>query len=267
VIRSPGWPSRRSRWLFAFTPPEGAEVRLFCFPHSGGGASAFRPWATELPSWIDLVVVEPPGRGTRIHEPVRSDLPALAGEVTAEILATGDGLPCAFLGHSVGSLLAYHAACLLAEEGRPPDLLVVSAGRAPNAVTRPVVPAGTSDDDLLAMILRFGGVPAELRDQTELLKLWIPALRADLAMFDGYRHDGRAPLPMPFVLLAGLLDDVVELEAMDGWADLTSASTSLEVFPGDHFYLLKDSLRPVLSSLTRHLSPLRARASHLEETS
>ena len=44
------------------------ELRLFCLPCAGGGASAFRAWRDGLPASIDLCPVQLPGRENRLNE-------------------------------------------------------------------------------------------------------------------------------------------------------------------------------------------------------
>jgi medium-chain acyl-[acyl-carrier-protein] hydrolase len=257
---SPWRAVRRGTWLFSFEAQANAGARLFCFPHSGGGATAFRDWSASLRPAVDLVAVEPPGRGTRLREPCRSDLAGMAREIAAEIASLA-GLPFAFFGHSVGTLIAFEVTRELRRLGRAlPSMMIVSAGRAPNAPARPFLRPGISDDEIVRMVVDMGGVPQELEHADDLLQLWVPALRADLELLDGYVYTEEDPLPVPIVLFAGMLDEVVEFEAMEPWADLTSAGTSLAMFPGDHFYLAKESKQQVLASLARHLSSLRAKS-------
>jgi medium-chain acyl-[acyl-carrier-protein] hydrolase len=267
---APGRATRRGTWLSSFQERPDAAIRLFCFPHSGGGAAAFRDWPASLGPAVDVVAVELPGRGTRLLEPCRNDLASMAGEIAAEIGSLAR-LPYAVFGHSVGTLVAFEVTRELRRRGCAlPSVMVVSGGRAPNASSRPLLQPGISDDEIVRMIVGMGGVPPELEDDADdLLRLFIPALRADLEILDGYVYREEDPLPVPVVLFAGMLDDVVEFEAMEPWADLTSAGTSLAMFPGDHFYLAKESKQQVLASLARHLGPLHAtsRTTSSKETS
>jgi medium-chain acyl-[acyl-carrier-protein] hydrolase len=252
--------ARRGTWLFSFEVQAAAEARVFCFPHSGGGAAAFRDWSASLRPTVDLVAVELPGRGTRLQEPCRTDLTGMVREIAEEIASLAE-LPFAFFGHSVGTLIAFEVARELRRLGRAlPSMMIMSAGRAPNAPTRPFLRPGISDDEIVRMIVKMGGVPRQLQQADDLLRLWIPALRADLELLDGYVYIQEDPLPVPIVLFAAMLDDVVEFEAMEPWAELTSAGTSLAMFPGDHFYLAKEAKQQVLASLARYLSSLRAKS-------
>ena len=49
-------------------PRRYAAVRLFCFPHAGGGPSAFFSWLPLLGPEIECVSVQYPGRGQRVKE-------------------------------------------------------------------------------------------------------------------------------------------------------------------------------------------------------
>jgi surfactin synthase thioesterase subunit len=235
------------------------QARLFCFPHSGAGASTFANWPASLPSTVEVLGVELPGRGVRLLEPPRSDLAGMVGEI-ADQIGELDDVPFAFFGHSVGTLLAYEVAKELGRRNEIlPETMIVSAGRAPNGESQPLLKPGITDEEILEMVIGMGGISAELAAHTDLLELWIPALRADLTMLDAYRYVEQDELPMPIVLFAGLHDDVVTMDAMEPWAELTEAGTSWEMFPGGHFYLADNAHPQVMAALTRHLSPLLRR--------
>src|SRR2546423_15412499 len=97
------------RWLPSVRPRPGAEVRLFCFPYAGGGASVFRAWADSLPSSVEVRPVQLPGRETRFREPAFTRLPPLV-EALAESLRPYLDRPFAFFGHSLGALVAFELA-------------------------------------------------------------------------------------------------------------------------------------------------------------
>ena len=98
-----------SRWVAGRRSRIRAEVRLFCFPHAGGGASAYHQWPDLLPEWVDVAPVQPPGREQRIAEPPIDDLARLI-EALAGGLADQIETPYAFFGHSLGALVAYELA-------------------------------------------------------------------------------------------------------------------------------------------------------------
>src|SRR5262245_11717535 len=65
--------SATGKWLIAPRPNPAAKARLFCFPYAGGGLVSFRTWPQLLDS-VEVVAVEPPGRGTRIGETAIDEL-------------------------------------------------------------------------------------------------------------------------------------------------------------------------------------------------
>ena len=60
-------PDAASPWIVRKARP-GTRLRLFCFPYSGAGASAFRGWGDAMPS-LDVCAVQAPGRESRLREP------------------------------------------------------------------------------------------------------------------------------------------------------------------------------------------------------
>jgi surfactin synthase thioesterase subunit len=81
----------------------------------------------------------------------------------------------------------------------------------------------------------------------ELLTLFLPVLRADLAWVDDYVYTDDPPLPIPVVAFAGETDPVAPPSRMDGWHTHTDAGFTLHTLPGGHFYL-NDQL-PTLAEL------------------
>lgn len=107
-------------------------MRLFCFPHAGGAASYFHSWSRSLPEDVEVLALQYPGRQDRGGEPCVRTIPELADQIHAAIrprLAE----PFAFLGHSVGAVLAFEVACRIARDGGAgPAHLFVSGRRAPS---------------------------------------------------------------------------------------------------------------------------------------
>jgi len=61
------------RYFVCPRPNSDAQLRLFCLPYAGGGASVFRSWPQHLPEYIEMCAIEIPGRGMRMTETLETN--------------------------------------------------------------------------------------------------------------------------------------------------------------------------------------------------
>jgi surfactin synthase thioesterase subunit len=243
-----------STWLRRFTTAAGYGPRLVCFPHAGGSATAFKELAQALPGHVDVVCVQYPGRQDRYREEPFTSLSrlaeAVAGELAGELAA--DGRPYALFGHSMGALVAFETARLLAGGELPgPQRLFFSGRGAPDAHRH--IPYHRYDDaDVLADVRRLGGTDQAMLEDPDVLELVLPALRADYGALGTYDWRGGAPLAAPVTALIGDSDPMVTVQEARTWQAHTTGDFALKVFPGGHFYLF-DHPGPVAAALSEGL--------------
>jgi surfactin synthase thioesterase subunit/glycosyltransferase involved in cell wall biosynthesis len=224
-------------WFPAADAAAERALRLFCFPHAGGGASAFHSWSRALPGTVAVCPVRLPGRESRISEPPFSSMRELVEALTEAIAPLLDER-FALYGHSMGAVVAFELIRSLRACRRPlPAALFVSGARAPQFRLRHVPPPEPSEADFLADLRRLEGVPAEVLDHPELLRLLLPTLRADAALYRNYVFVEEAPLTCPIRAYGGLGDPNIKREHLEGWARQTSSSFELRLFPGGHFFV------------------------------
>jgi surfactin synthase thioesterase subunit/glycosyltransferase involved in cell wall biosynthesis len=203
-------------------------LRLFCFPHAGGGAAAFNGWAQKMPSSIAVVPLRTPHRRNML-ELVSALYDAIHPHLDE---------PFAFFGHSMGAVVAFELARFLRRRDQPlPRVLIASGARAPQFRRGHVPPREPSDAEFVAELRRLEGTPKEVLDDPELLRMILPALRNDAAIYRNYIYTDEAPLDCPLFAYGGVEDPNVRREHLDGWAEQTSAAFVLRVFRGGHFYL------------------------------
>ena len=242
-------------WIVRPQPRPEARLRLFCFPFAGGGASAFVPWAETVPADVEVCVIQMPGREERLGEPLIEDMSVLVATLTKEIAALSDR-PFAFLGHSMGAIVAYETARHLRETGAAtPSHLFVSARAAPQLQDHSA-PLRFLDDDSFVDRLHqtYGAVPEAIRNSADLREVFLPILRADVALLETHPDAVSEPLDCPITALGGTGDPAISAEMLAGWRGRTSAAFTQHAFPGDHFYITSAReavLATILDALAR----------------
>jgi surfactin synthase thioesterase subunit len=218
-----------SPW-FVRPPSTDRPARIFCFPYSGSGASAFSAW----PAAIDDVEVCPlqfPGRENRLAEPHYGTYEELAARLV-EALAPRLDRPYAFFGHCAGALPAFETVIRLAEQGLPqPGCLFVSGQAAPHeasgdrmlTMTEPALRAE------LAAVVRSRGI----EPRPDMIDMGLAVLNRDLAAAREYRRAERVVVRCPIVVLHWRDDPEASLDQLQGWRQY-SDSVDFHAVDGGH---------------------------------
>lgn len=198
-------------------------LRLFCFPHAGGGTRIYRGWAIE---GAEVCPVLLPGREGRSGEAPIDNMEEMVESLVWAIRPFMDE-PFAFFGHSMGAGIAFELARVLEHA---PRVLIVSAARGPqyreNLARRP----DPSDEELLEQLAALGG-------NREALEIALPLLRADTRLYRNYRFVPGAAITCPIAAYRGKDDPNVRSEDLASWGGLTSGRFVQREFRGGHFYL------------------------------
>lgn len=214
-----------------------AHTRVFCLPHAGAGASAYRTWTNELPPGLQLCAVQLPGRENRLGERPIDDARGLARALASGLRAFLDR-PFVVFGHSMGALLAFELACELRRAGLPqPAHLFLAAHKAPHLPfdQAPVHPLDR--ERFRAQLRRLEGTPESVLANEELMQIAEPILRADFKLCETYVYEPVEPLDVPLSVFGGASDPNVSAAALDPWRVHTRASMSLRMLPGGHLFV------------------------------
>ena len=226
-----------SAWFPEADSGQGAKLRLFLFPHAGGGATAFRGWAEALPAGVALWPVRLPGRESRISEPPFERMSALV-EALAQAIEPYLTGPFAFYGHSMGAAVAFETARLLRRRNLPlPACLFVAGARAPQFRLNHVPHPEPSHTQLLEELRRLGGILEHALESQEWTRLILPALRADSALYRSYVYTQEPPLDCAIRAYGGAEDSNVTTAHLLAWREQTTSSFAFEVLPGGHFFV------------------------------
>lgn len=215
-----------------------ARLRLFCFPYAGSGAAGFYPWSKDLPPEIQVCPVQLPGRENRLTVTPFTRLVPLVQELAQALLPYMD-VPYAFFGHSMGSLIAFELTRELRrwDQGGPLHLFI-SGCRAPQ-VPDPARPLHQLSESQFVKEFcdRYNSIPAVVLQSDELMKLFVPILKADMTIIETYVYTNEEPLVCPISAFGGLSDREASREELEAWRVLTRGTFSLRMLEGDHFFL------------------------------
>jgi medium-chain acyl-[acyl-carrier-protein] hydrolase len=239
-------------WIRIPQPNPRASVRLYCVPYAGAGSTIFHGWRRGLPPWMELCLIELPGRGRRQQERRCVRVPELADPI-ARALQQHIDRRFALFGHSMGALITFEVARRLHRRGCVPQVLFASAHRAPQLPRLRPPTFALSDAGLIGELRRMNSAPPEVIQQPELLPTLLGTLRADLELCQTYVYEEGPPLRCPIVAFGGLNDDEVHRTELEAWRGQTSASFSLEMVEGNHFFLI-GAEGFMLSTITTHLT-------------
>jgi len=262
------------KWLIAPRPNPDAKARLFCFPYAGGGLVSFRTWPQLLDRAVELVAIEPPGRGTRIKETAVNDLDAFVKRLLSEIVHWLDR-PAAFFGHCLGGLTMFATLCALPEASaryvkhafacgvRPPQLLRRRGAFEDNLLydmmLHPQFDIGAAPyaqpNDVFADIIRQFDTPAADRmlEIPKLRQVLLPTIRAEFEMASNYKHQPVEPFSFPISSFIGDLDPWVSTEDSVGWGEFTRGGFTNHVRKGSHF-LMADDREYILQTINREFA-------------
>ncbi|MEV5576774.1 alpha/beta fold hydrolase [Spirillospora sp. NPDC052269] len=226
-------------WLRGFHSGPDDAPTLVCFPHAGGSATYFRPLSEALSRSLRVLAVQYPGRQDRIREP----LPATIDEFADAAFTALEPLmkePVAFLGHSMGAVIAFEVATRMKERlDAHPSVLFLSGRRSP-AVQRESAVHLLDDAGLVEHLKRTSDTDPRILEDASVLEMILPPLRSDYRAVETYRYRPGPKLDCPVVALVGEQDDSATAEDARGWADHTTAYFSSHTFPGGHFFLRED---------------------------
>ena len=228
----------KNKSLVCFSPNPKAVARLLCFPCAGGGASMYRRWSQLLPE-LEIWAVNYPGRESLHGQPFAGDV----DEIIDPLLEQSDWfdeIPVLLYGHSFGALVAFRTAWRMEQSGLVSAALLVSARRAPHL--RPVERFDhLSEVEFLSRLDRFGGIPAAIRNDPDMMDFYMPIIRADLHLNDAFCTKAEEAIDAPLYLYSATGDKVASAHELSAWRESTRSQFHHKSFDGGHFFIQDDA--------------------------
>ncbi|MDK0517988.1 alpha/beta fold hydrolase [Streptomyces sp. ML-6] len=237
-------------------------LRVFFFAHAGGSGISLLPLASELPDGAESVLIDLPGRGARDGDAPFATFDEARRAVARQVEPLLDR-PTIFFGHSLGGLLCDSVLRSL-PRGRRDHVRKVIVSSAPSprraaaaAAALPAPPLRRSRETLLSHLTGYGGTPAAVLDDPELLAGVIRTFGDDMLLMDSYRLEATLPVPeADYELWNGREDTSAEPDEPEEWAEALAHPVRERVFPGGHFYLTE---RTEARATLRHIAETRLR--------
>ncbi|HEU4886743.1 MAG TPA: thioesterase domain-containing protein [Thermoanaerobaculia bacterium] len=224
-------------WLVRQPRTTPAEQRLFCFPYAGGSAQVFQGWSEWLPSSIEVVAIQAPGKGTRLLEPPCASVDVLCDQLQQALMPLLHEKPFSFFGHSNGAFIAFELACRLQNRGLPmPEQLLLSASPAPwtRQSERPF--SSMSDAEFKNALKGLNGTPPAILDDQGLFELLLPGLRADFSLPENYRFRWPQKLMAETHIFYGERDEITQHQLLS-WQEQIGGPVTFQKIGGGHFFI------------------------------
>ncbi|OON73433.1 thioesterase II family protein [Streptomyces tsukubensis] len=230
-------PRTEGDWFWLPSARPHAAIRLFCFPHAGGDATAFAALGRLLPQEIELWGIRMPARGGRTRDRYPESFGELVGAVSEAALPHLDR-PYAVLGQSIGGLVGYEVARRLTAQLAPTACVVI--GFAPPHTWRE--PPGSGGDaevrELVDHMLGSDERAGAVITHPALREMVRQVLQADLGLARTYRDPAVALLDCPIKAVLGADDEAVTEGEMKEWARCSTADGGgVDVLPAGHLVL------------------------------
>ncbi|QWU16642.1 Surfactin synthase thioesterase subunit [Paenibacillus sophorae] len=217
-------------------------MKLFCIPYAGGSATYYSRWRSYLSKEIKLIPLELSGRGARFGEPLYSSFQDAVDDLyECMIKRLDDREPYAIFGHSMGALIAYELYLKLKENQKHLPIHIFFSGReAPHTNL-----FGSSkghinhlpDNQFLEELKKYNGLTEEFLNNSELIELFMPIIRADFFIVENYQYKpDREKLNCSITILNGSQDYITKA-GVQAWEKYTKCTCDVVNFEGSHFFV------------------------------
>lgn len=226
------------------------KINIFCLPFAGGSRYSYNGYR-QYARHVNIIPVEPPGRGSRFAEPLLDNIYDMVDDVYEQV-KNSLFRPYAIYGHSMGAMLGFLLTRRILQEGLPEPLQLFLTGRAAPSTPKKEAPLHRlPKEEFFEALKALGGCPEELLSNDELKEFFEPIIRADLQVVDSYSHEPFIPFDIPVTVMIGMDEDISFEEAL-AWQKETNVLVSVRKFTGDHFFIYDHEREIVnmMSSLT-----------------
>ena len=221
-------------WLEIIINAPDSNQYLIAFPFAGGSSLSYRSWCGLIPSNVNFIVINLPGRGRLINQQPLTDLGVMASEISQQLASLPLG-EMIFYGHSMGAALAYEVAVLLAKK-RAIKHLFCGALAAPHLLGRAKKIYKLSTSEFIEDLRKQGGSPDEVLNNQDLMEILLPMLRSDFQAIETYHPLRLVKLSCPITAFYGEQDHEINIADVAAWSSYTLQQFNIYGLTGNHFF-------------------------------
>ncbi len=212
-------------------------MKIIFIPFAGGTKYSYDFLKKYLNSSFYFEVLELPGHGSRMNEPLLYNLK----DIVADLYINNIDLFCddyIIFGHSMGAVLTF----LLAEKiffsrcENPKHLILSSHGCIDILNDRGVRRDKFDHDSFKELVQVFGGIPDEILNHEEAYGIFEKILRADFKALDTYKRGNHLILNIPITAICAD-NDICTVDELKKWEKYTDKNFEIHTFKGGHFYI------------------------------
>lgn len=212
-------------------------MNLIFLPFAGGSQYSYVSFNEHLKRrGLSIIPIEIPGRGSRFHEKLFSDVYNVVDDIYSQIKGKLTE-PYAIYGHSMGTLLGYlltHK--ILKEKVSPPVHLFFSGCGGPSVKVDEPPKHNLPKKEFIDKLIEMGGCPEEILQNSELMDIFEPIIRADFKLIEYYRYEPLPAFNIPISVLIGT-EEKTTLDDALAWQKETSDPLEVFQLPGNHFFI------------------------------
>lgn len=237
-----------SPWFLIPKPNKKADLRLFCFTYAGGNAEVYHGWTDYLPENVEMIAIQYPGRMKRVNEKPFTRMTELVKSIAEEIKPYINK-PFAFMGHSMGALIAYELARHNRNMGYPmPRHLFLAARKAPHIQNVHPHIHKMSTEECISIIRSYDAVPEAVINNKELFALILPVIKGDFEMIETWEYEEDS-LETPITAFGGINDTLANRQDMEAWKRFTTSDFKTYIFPEKHFFIHNEEVKKTMIAI------------------
>ncbi|MBM7586120.1 surfactin synthase thioesterase subunit [Bacillus pakistanensis] len=236
-------------WIPNRLNAEKSKVRLFCFPWAGGGASFYLTYFKSINPDIEVCPIQLPGRENLYSLPFYNDMDSLCHDLLRDLKKFMSEKSYAFFGHSMGGIISYMLVKQMLKDGfNIPEHVLISASAPPDQLS--IDPDGDIEDLLIT-----NETDQEIMENNELLDIYLPILKADLALLKSITEVKPGIVDsIPFTIMGGKSDKLLPYQSLESWKKRVNSLNDITLYDGGHMYI-KNNQSHVIHDIETILTP------------